>query len=172
MTARPSVYALAREADRLFASADTMDAEEFDRALGLFLGDADDKLYRIDALRRRADTDAEYYKSEAARLSGQRKRAEALSERMAGLAVEVLKSRETVGEDTKIPGLVSLVRKEGRVVDILDKKAIPVCYFPMVRSSDPSKADILTALDEGETVPGVRVRECSEYPLWARTPKD
>jgi transcriptional regulator of heat shock response len=152
------LYELSQNYVQLLELADSLDEETFKDTLSSLEEAIEDKVENVAKLVRCLDADIEAIKTEEKRLADKRK---ALENKVASVKEYVQHEMEVAGlNKVKRPTVTVSIQANPPSVDVMDESLIPSIYMV----PQPSKIDkraILTALKEGEFIPGAAIKQTS-----------
>jgi hypothetical protein len=150
------LYELSQNYIQLLELADSLDEETFKDTLSSLEEAIEDKVENVAKLVRCLDVDIEAIKSEEKRLADKRK---ALENKVTSVKSYVQHEMEVAGlNKVKRPTVTVSIQANPPSVDVMDESLIPSIYMV----PQPSKIDkraILTALKEGEFIPGASIKQ-------------
>jgi hypothetical protein len=150
------LYELSQNYIQLLELVDSLDEETFKDTLSSLEEAIEDKVENVAKLVRCLDVDIEAIKSEEKRLADKRK---ALENKVTSVKSYVQHEMEVAGlNKVKRPTVTVSIQANPPSVDVMDESLIPSIYMV----PQPSKIDkraILTALKEGEFIPGASIKQ-------------
>jgi hypothetical protein len=150
------LYELSQNYIQLLELADSLDEETFKDTLSSLEEAIEDKVENVAKLVRCLDVDIEAIKSEEKRLADKRK---ALENKVTSVKSYVQHEMEVAGlNKVKRPTVTVSIQANPPSVDVMDESLIPSIYMV----PQPSKIDkraILTALKDGEFIPGASIKQ-------------
>jgi transcriptional regulator of heat shock response len=150
------LYEISQNYSQLLDMADVLDEQTFQDTLQAIEEVLEDKVENIGKFVRCLDADIEAIKTEEKRLAEKRK---ALENKVTSVKEYVQHEMEVAGlNKVKRPTVTVSIQANPPSVDVMDESLIPSIYMV----PQPSKIDkraILTALKEGEFIPGAAIKQ-------------
>jgi transcriptional regulator of heat shock response len=150
------LYELSQNYVQLLELADSLDQETFQDTLSSLEEAIEDKAENVAKLIKCLDSDCKAIKEEEQRLADRRK---ALENKISSIKEYLQNQMEVAGlNKVKRPTITISIQANPPSVEVMDESLIPSTYMV----PQPSKIDkraILTALKEGEFIPGASIKQ-------------